>query len=180
MLLKRMRVVVPAGGVFILAVMPSFAQYPTPEQQGQNYSITVGAVFLAGKNVIKNTAPTVGVSWFDSASDELGSNAAIGITGDWVLVERSDYKKVNLVPVLLNYRQYGAIGAWRVFVNLGLGVLATSDAIPEMRLGSGAAFGWSGGLGVDITRNLFFQGRFIGGKYPGDDGITAVQLGYRF
>jgi hypothetical protein len=180
MFLKSWRFVVPAGGVFILAVVPTFAQYPTPEQTGLDYSITVGAAFLTGKNVLKNTAPTVGVSWFGAVSEELGTSAAIGVTGDWILVQRLDNRNVSLVPVLLNYRQYGAIGGWRVFVNFGLGVLATTDAIPEMRLGSGATFGWSGGLGVDITSNLFFQGRFIGGQYPSDDGIAAVQLGYRF
>lgn len=178
---KCWRFLIPAGGFFLLTALPSSAQeYPTPEQTGLNYSFTAGVAFLIGENLVNTTSPHVGVSWFGPADPDLGTNGAIGLTGDWILVTRNDDEQVSVVPVLLSYRQYGAIGGWRVFVNFGLGIIASTDAIPEMQLGSGAEFGWSGGLGVDITNNLFFQGRFIGGADPGDDGMAAVALGYRF
>jgi hypothetical protein len=176
---KLWRIAIPAGGLFIAALSSTLAQYPIPEQAGLNYSITAGVAFLTGTDVFNNTAPTIGVSWYGAVSENLGDNSAIGLTGDWILVQRQD-NDVNLVPVFLNYRRYGAIGGWRVFVTFGLGILATTDSIPEMELGNGAAFGWTGGLGVDITNNLFFHGRFIAGQHPGNDGIATAELGYRF
>jgi hypothetical protein len=165
-------VVAPAGALH--------AQFPTAESMGLNYSITAGVAFLANRNMPNTTLPMIGLAWYDVAGDELGASAVIGVTADWTQIKRYDGKTVQYLPVMLNYRQYGIIGGYRVFVNLGAGVLAATDSISDMNIKNGATFGWTGGMGVDLTNNLYFQGRFIGGKSPGDDGLTSVQMGYRF
>lgn len=170
-----------AAGAALASADMAGAQLLTPEEIGLNYAFVVGAAFSVNENLDNKGFVNLGVSWYGDTSADLGDNSAIGISGDWILVQRElDGKEVNLVPVLLNYKQYAPIGAWRVFVNFGIGILAATDDIPEMLLDEGANFGWSGGLGVDLSNHLFGQVRYIGGNNPGEDGVVSVQVGYRF
>ena len=156
------------------------AQYPTPEGMGLNYTLTAGAAFLVGPNINKGTVPTVGVSWYDTVTTDVVANAAVGLSGDWLQITRNNGKTVQMVPVMLNYKQYAISGGYRIFVNLGAGVLALTDTVPEMQLNSKVNFGWTGGFGVDVSNSLFVQARFIGGTNPGNSGLGALELGYRF
>jgi len=175
------RLVIGIGAfLLIMARVPAAAQVFLPEETGLNYSITVGAALMVSENLRNESSPMVGVSWYDVAGANFGNNATFGISADWLQVERNDGTDVSIIPILFNYRQYGAISTYRVFVNFGVGILATTDGIPEMKLDDGSNFGWTGGLGVDVTNRFYFQSRFIGGKNPGDDGLVSVQLGYRF
>jgi hypothetical protein len=164
--------------VLLLGVQAA-AQILTPEQMGLNYSVSAGVGLMANSIFDTNSVPSIGFGWYDTAGSVFGNNAAFGLTADWMLVKRNNGEDVNLVPLLFNYRQYGAISSYRVFATLGVGILATTDSIPEMGLEDGANLGWTVGVGLDITNNLFFQGRFIAGSDPGDDGVTSLQLGYR-
>ena len=155
------------------------AQYGTPETMDMGYSIAIGAAIATGEDVSETTTPIVSIGWYGAAGDEFGSNSAIGLTADWTLIDNGD-KDVHLVPVLINYKQYGIIGGYRVFVNFGVGVLAASDDIPDRKIDDGANFGWRGGMGVDLSNTLYGQARYIGGQNPSDDGMIAVQVGYRF
>ena len=155
------------------------AQYPMPEDMGLNYSVAIGAAVPIG-HVEQSFAPMVSAAWYGSTGEDLGERAAIGLSVDWTLLSRTSGSDASLVPVLFNYKQYGIIGNYRVFVNFGLGILALSDDVPDMKLESGANFGWTGGLGFDLSNNLYGKVRYIGGKNPSDDGLIAVQLGYRF
>lgn len=156
------------------------AQFPTPEDLGYEYSINAGVAFPINSDVNFDNTFIVGVSWYGAADNDFGNNAALGLSGDWTIVERFDGENVNLIPMMINYRQYGVIGGYRVFVNLGIGVIVATDDIPEMEIDDGANFGWTGGLGLDINNQLFTQFRFIGGENPGEDGLATVELGYRF
>lgn len=156
------------------------AQFPTPEDLNYNYAINAGVLFPINNNVNMDNSFIVGVSWYGAADNDFGNNAALGLSGDWTVIERNDGENVNLVPLMLNYRQYGIIGGYRVFVNLGIGVIAATDDIPEMKIDDGTNFGWTGGLGVDLNNQVFAQFRFIGGRDPGEDGLATVELGYRF
>ncbi len=155
------------------------AQYGTPETMDLGYSISIGAAIATGENVSDPTTAIVTVGWYGAAGSEFGSDAAIGLTVDWTLIDNGD-TDVHLVPVLLNYKRYGIIGSYRVFVNFGVGVIAASDDIPDRQIDDGANFGWTGGAGVDLSNNLYGQARYIGGENPSDDGMIAVQVGYRF
>ena len=160
----------------------SVAQLGIPEDNELNYSLTLGAAIPVSGSVNQEAEPLVGITWYDQAGEQLGGgNGAVGISGEWTQIRRKlDDKDVSLVPIMLNYRQYGSAGSWRLFTNLGVGIIAATDNIPEMRIDTGANFGWTGGFGIDLTNNLFFQFRFIGGSNPSDDGLWTVQGGYRF
>ncbi len=166
-------------GAFLLFVVqiPASAQVFSPEDTGLNYSVTVGVALMVSENLKSESVPMVGASWYEVAGANFGSNATFGISADWLQVERSNGRDVNIIPMLFNYRQYGTISSYRIFVNFGVGILATTDAIPEMKLDNGSNFGWTAGLGADITNSFYFQARFIGSK---NDGLVSVQLGYRF
>ena len=167
--------------VFALASMGyAYDAMPTPEDMGLNYSVTGGVVSSVNSNVKNGTRPTVGISWYGAAEPNFGDMAAFGLSAEWIGIQRNDGKAVNLVPLLFNYKKSGIISAYRVFVVLGVGIQVATDNIPQMRLGQGASFAWSGGLGLDFTNNLFGQARFIGGQYPAQDGMVSIQLGYRF
>jgi len=175
------RLILRLGAILLIAAqVPAAAQVFSPEETGLNYSITVGAALMVSENLQDDSSPMIGVSWYELAGANFGNNATFGISADWLQVKRNDGTDVSIVPVLFNYRQYGAISNYRVFVNFGVGILAATDGVPEMKLDDGSNFGWTGGLGADITNRFYFQARFIGGKNPGDDGLVSVQLGYRF
>lgn len=154
--------------------------YPTPEMDDLNYSINVGAALLVNSDMDNSESVAIGVSWFDAADRNFGQMATFGLSADWYQVERNNGDKVQVVPILFNYRQYGFISSYRVFAELGVGMIATTDGIPEMELDDGANFGWAGGIGLDINNNLFLHGRFIGGEHPDKDGAALLQIGYRF
>ena len=170
-------------GLLIVSASGAQAQlyrYPTPEEFGLNYEIHAGAVFPINGDVNTTTSFLVGISWYDELGQEFGDGSTLGLSGDWTTIERFDGTNVSLVPVMVNYKRYGLIGNYRVFGLLGIGIIATTDDIPEMQMKSGANFGWNGGLGVDIDNNIFFQARFFGSDKPADDGFVSVELGYRF
>ena len=153
---------------------------PTPEDMGLNYSISAGATFSGNSKVNKGNSPTVNFSWYGPAESAFGDMAAFGLSGDWVGLQRNDGEKVQLGVLTLNYKKSGIISSYRVFVVVGLGIRFTTDAVPEMRIGKGTQFAWNGGIGLDLTNSLFAQARFIAGQYPGQDGMAAMELGYRF
>lgn len=156
------------------------ARFPIPEQLGLGYAINGGAAIALKSDLQRQASPMFGVSWFGPADSTFNNQAAIGLSIDWTPIERFDGKNVSYVPILFNYREYGDIGGYRVSVTLGVGVLGLSDDIPVMQLQKGASFGWSGGVGIDISNTLNGLFRFIGGENPGDDGLVTLQLGYRF
>lgn len=167
-------------GLVLCVAFPARAQFQTPEQLGFSYAVTAGAMIPVNKNANLDVSPTVGVSWYGEAGSDFGDGAAFGLSGDWTIIKRDDGKSVNVVPVLINYKRYGIIGAYRVFVNMGIGIIAATDSINAISINKGASFGWTGGLGFDISNNLFTQARFIGGQKPGEDGLVSIQAGYRF
>jgi hypothetical protein len=122
----------------------------------------------------------VNFSWYGTAESAFGDMSAFGLSADWVGLLRNDGKEVQLGLVCFNYKRSGIIGAYRVFVALGLGIRVTTDQVPEMLIGKGSQFAWNGGIGLDFTNSLFGQARFMGGQHPGDDGMSLVELGYRF
>ena len=171
----------------LIMVVPAMAQYdtpgnffPIPEDYDLNYSLQVGNAFLVGNNVENDSRIIVGVSWFGPTGWRNCDMTALGISGDWIPVRRNDGTDVNLIPVMINYRKYGIMSPYRIFITLGAGILYTTDSITEMNLEKGSNFGWTGGIGIDLSNNLFGNFRFIGGKNPADDGIVSLQLGYRF
>lgn len=177
----RLLSLIAAGLVLVLAGAGyAYDAMPTPEDMGLDYSITAGVVSSVNGDIENGTSPTVGVSWFGAADSPFGDMAAFGLSAEWIGIKRNDGTNVNLVPILVNYKQSGIIGGYRVFVILGLGIQVATDDIPEMRLGDGASFAWTGGMGVDITNSIFAQAKFIGGQYPGQDGLVSINLGYRF
>jgi len=153
---------------------------PTPEDMGLNYSISAGGAFAVSQNVTNGSRPTVNFTWYGPAEAAFGDMAAFGLSADWVGLMRNDGQAVQLGALCFNYKRSGIIGGYRVFVAMGLGIRVTTDDVPEMRIGQGTQFAWNGGIGLDITNSLFGQARFIGGQHPGDDGMTAIELGYRF
>lgn len=153
---------------------------PTPEDMGLYYSITAGAAFSVNSNVKNGSRPTVGFSWFGPAEAAFGDMAAFGLSGDWVGLKTNDDRNVNLGFLTVNYKVSAVMSGYRVFVVMGLGIRYSTDSVPEMRIGQGTQFGWDGGIGIDFTNNLFGQARFLGGEHPGQDGMTAIELGYRF
>lgn len=171
-------------GIACLIAAPVSAQtenvFPTPEQADMSYTIYGGAAFPISGNTNTESMPDLGITWYGPAGPGFGDMASLGLSVDWIPFERNDGENVNIVPFLVNYKQYGVIGNYRVSVNFGIGFLATTDEIPEMKLSSGANFGWTGGLGFDISNNVTFLAKFIGGSNPSDDGMVSFQLGYRF
>jgi hypothetical protein len=153
---------------------------PTPEDMGLNYSISAGVAMSVNSNVNNGTRPTVNFSWFGPAEPAFGDMAAFGLSGDWVGLQRNDGKNANLGFLTVNYKVSAILSAYRVFVVVGLGIRYSSEKVPEMRIGQGTQFGWDGGIGIDFTNNIFGQARFLAGQNPGQDGMTALELGYRF
>jgi hypothetical protein len=169
--------------LFILAIGSGFAYdiLPTPEDMELNYSFTFGAAIAVSENVKNDSSPTAGIAWYGPMNEaNFGDMAALGLTGDWIGIERFDGQNVNLIPILLNYKQSALISSYRVFVNLGVGIRFASDKLPEMRIQEGTDFCWTAGAGIDLTNRLYGNFRFIGGKYPGDDGLATIEVGYRF
>lgn len=166
-------------GLSLLTASCSFAQILAPEDMGLNYSITAGVAFPLTSDVQSSSAPILGVGWYGNAGS--GSpTAQIGLTVDWIPIDRADGKSVSLVPVQLNYKMYNHVSGYRVFTNIGVGVIAASDNVAPMSLDNGVNFGWNVSIGVDLTNKVFAQARFIAGSDPSNDGLGAVQLGYRF
>ncbi len=153
---------------------------PTPEGMGLNYSVFAGVVSSVNSDVDNGTRPTAGFAWYGPAEPAFGDMAAFGLSADWIGLQRNDGKDVSLAPVLFNYKQSAIVGGYRVFVTLGLGIRYATDQIPEMKLGSGTSFAWEGGVGLDFTNQIFVHARFIAGENPGQDGLVATELGYRF
>jgi hypothetical protein len=178
--MKQTAIVLAVGAVLLSALPASAQVIPTPEDMGLNYTFYAGASVLTNDKMNNTTSLMLGIAYYDSAGGMFGQYTTFGLTADWTPIERNDGTSVQYVPVLFNYRQYGFISSYRVFVNLGVGVIGTTDSINDMKLSSGANFGWSAGLGFDMTNSLNFQARFIGGQNPGDDGLVSIQLGYRF
>lgn len=172
-----------AIGLLLAVVTAGYAYeaMPTPEDMGLNYSFTAGAAIPVRNGNTKNNAfPTVGVAWYGPMNENnFGSMSALGLTGDWIGIQRFDGANINLVPVLLNYKQSGLLSSYRVFVNLGVGIRFASDDIPELRIQKGSSFCWTAGAGIDLTNRLFGNFRFIGGQNPSDDGAACVEIGYR-
>ncbi len=162
-------------------VLPAYDAMPTPEDMELNYSFSAGAAIAVKSNVKNNASPAIGVAWYGPMDANFGDMAALGLSFDWIGVTRAvDDEPVNLVPVLLNYKQSTMLSSYRVFVNLGVGIRYASDNIPEMRIEDGTGFCWTAGGGIDLTNRIYGNFRFIGGEHPGDDGVVAIQLGYRF
>lgn len=151
-----------------------------PEQMQLNYTLTAGAVYAVNSHVLQRWEPIVGIAWYGPMGDEFGANSALGLSADWIPLQRNDNETVSLIPMLINYRVYGYAAGYRLFTTLGIGVTVASDDVPEMRLNDGANFGWTAGFGIDITNQFYGQFKFIGSSNPGDDGLAGVQLGYRF
>jgi hypothetical protein len=183
MTIKGMLLSLLAIGLTLMLSMAGFAYdaMPTPEDMGLNYSMTAGAAIAVKSHVPNPDSPTVGIAWYGPMNEaNFGDMACLGLTGDWIGVKRADGQNVNLIPILLNYKQYAILSSYRVFVNLGVGIQFASDDLPEMRIQSGTSFAWTAGVGIDLTNRLFGNFRFIGGQNPGDDGVGAIELGYRF
>lgn len=154
---------------------------PTPEDMDLNYFFTAGAAIAVNSGVVNEVSPTIGVGWYGPMNEaNFGDMASLGLTFDWIGVTRADDENVNLIPVLINYKQSAMLSSYRVFVNLGVGIRYSSDNIPQMRIEDGTSFCWTAGAGIDLTNRLFGNMRFIGGEHPGDDGVAAIELGYRF
>ena len=158
----------------------AYNSMPTPEDMGLNYSVSAGAAMSVNSKVNNGTRPTVNFSWFGPAEPAFGDMAAFGLSGDWIGLQRNDGKSVNLGVFTVNYKVSAILSSYRVFVVMGLGIRYSSANVLEMRIGQGTQFGWDGGIGIDFTNNLFGQARFIAGQNPGQDGMTALELGYRF
>ena len=168
------------AGLSMVLASCSFAQVLAPEDMGLNYSLTAGAAFPVNSDVPDSAVPIIGVAWYGSAGRENFGNAQIGLSIDWTQVSRNDGEDVNLVPVLLNYKAYTNISGYRVFANIGIGIIGADDNVGSMQIENGANFGWTIGAGVDLSNNLFGQFRFLASDNPGDDGLAAFQVGYRF
>lgn len=179
---KGIKIGLLAVGLAIILACATYAYdaMPTPEDMGLNYSITAGVVSSVNSKVDNGTRPTAGFAWYGPAEAAFGDMAAFGLSADWIGLQRNDGTDVQLAPVLFNYKQSGIISSYRVFVTIGLGIRYATDQIPEMRIGSGTSFAWQGGVGLDFTNNIFGQARFIAGQNPGQDGLAAIELGYRF
>lgn len=171
------------GLLFISAVAGlTYDAMPTPEDMGFNYSFTAGAAIPVKNHATKDNAfVTAGVAWYGPMNEaNFGDMAALGLSGDWIGIQRFDGTNVSLVPILLNYKQSAILSSYRVFVNLGVGIRFASDNLPELRITSGSSFCWTAGAGIDLTNRLYGNFRFIGGQNPSDDGLAAIELGYRF
>ncbi len=153
---------------------------PTPEDMDLNYSISAGAAFSVNSDLQDGARPTVSFSWFGAAEPAFGDMAAFGLSGDWIGLKRNDGEDVNLGVLTVNYKVSSIISSYRVFVVMGLGIRYASNDVTVMKVSKGTAFAWDGGIGIDLTNNLFGQARFIAGQNPGQDGMTAVEIGYRF
>ncbi len=153
-----------------------------PENTGTGYSFTAGVMFaINNTDLPNNTArPLIGLAWYGQAGEIFGDNCAIGLSAEWMNVERPKGDMINLLPLLLNVKFYGAASGWRLSATLGAGVLISSDDVPEMELSEGGNFGWTGKLGIDFTNEFFAQANFIASSNPSKDGFAGVQLGYRF
>lgn len=159
---------------------PLLCQLPIPEQTDLSYTFFAGAAFPISGHTQTKSMPDIGLTWYGPAESIFGDNACFGLSVEWIPFQNDEGDTINIVPFFINYKQYGVIGNWRLSVNFGAGILATTDGIPELNLNSGSNFGWTGGVGVDISNNITLEAKFIGGNDPSNDGMAAVQLGYRF
>lgn len=170
-----------------LALLPSCSQAQevlVPEALGDGYQFSVGAAVFINKHLkdtlISKDRPLLTFAWYGPTEETLGAASAIGMSVEWTSIQRLDGNEVNVIPVMLNYRAYGYAAGFRLWTNLGVGIIALSDHLPLLKLQNGGNFGWSVGFGVDITNEFYGQFRFIGSKNPSDDGLIGLQLGYRF
>jgi len=176
----QMRGLLAAGLAVVLCVglgSACCAQYGTTLKSGLGYSIDAGALFPLGDGVDGRGILTA--SWYGPVSEDVGRETAYGLSVEWTSVDRLG-TDVDIYPVFLNYRQHGMPAGPNSFVTLGLGVVNAIDEVPEMELDDGLNFAWTAGIGMDFGQKYQAQVRFIGGDDPGDDGMFAVQVGYRF
>lgn len=178
---KKWLIGILVAGLSLVMASCSFAQVLAPEDMGLNYSFTAGAAFPVNSDVADSAVPLLGIAWYGSAGarDNFG-NAQIGLSVEWTQITRNDGGSVNLFPVLFNYKAYTNLGGYRVFTNIGIGAIGADDNIASMQVENGINFGWTIGAGVDLSNKLFGQFKFLASDSPGDDGLTAVQIGYRF
>ncbi len=178
--MKTLSAIALAATLSLILGISCAAQYITPEQTGLNYSINVGVAFPVNSDVEDDTAPVLGITWYGPAGLNMGENAVVGLSFDWTEISRTGGGDVSLFPMLFNYGQYNRIGGFRVFANLGLGIMYADDNIPEMDIENGIQFAWALGASVDITEQLNLGVRFLASDSPGDDGLVIGQIGYRF
>jgi len=156
--------------------------YPTGQLGGEVeklWNIHGGASFMLG-DTDDSVEPIVGIEYARPAGAAAGAGGALSLSADYVPVtEKGDTK--SLVPILLNYKKTSAAGARHsLFGGIGVGAFWASDDIKAMDIDSGLNFAWDVILGVNLSSDLFTQARFIAGSKPGDDGMIAAELGYRF
>lgn len=173
--------------IALLALLPQCSpaqEVLVPEALGLGYQFSVGAAIFINKHlkdtIISQNRPLLTLAWYGPTEETMGAASAIGMSAEWTSMERLDGNTVNVIPIMLNYRAYGYAAGFRLWTNLGVGIIALSDNLPLFGLQSGGNFGWSAGFGVDITNEFYGQARFIGSKNPKQDGMIGIQLGYRF
>jgi len=143
-------------------------------------NVHVGAAFLMG-DTQDDTELIAGIEYAMPAEGLLGgAGGAITISVDYLPISQAG-DTVSLFPVLVNYKKQNLLGEkYRIFGGLGAGIYYATDPITGMDLEDGVSFAWNVIAGVDLSRDLFFQARYIAGSNPGDDGMIATELGYRF
>lgn len=194
--LKKTTVLVILIAVLLSLAAAANAQYGPPafDTEEPPWYIRAGAAFPLG-DTPDDVVPVVGLGYEEGFSDNPGSfwgfsadyipmkteTVTLGIgPGGELIVEDVDSHTASLVPFLVYVKGQSVVGGYRMWGAAGIGTYWASRDVPEMQLDSGFNFAWSLQAGLDFSRQLFADVRYIAGSNPGDDGIITTELGWRF
>lgn len=183
--MRKLLIIVPVLLAAILALTTTahaqyYDSYYETEKDSKPFSVHLGAGFLSGNT----QADTVFIGGFDYQIPLTVSNTnnnnyfVMGV--DYMPIGTFNNGTVSVIPIQLSVRSYGVMGGYRGYFQAGAGIRVASDDIPELRISSGAQFEWNAAIGVNITRSFFTQVRYLAGSNPSNDGVTCLELGYRF
>lgn len=143
------------------------------------WNIHAGVGFLSG-DTRDDVTWVVGLEYEIPVGDVTRPDNYVTFGADYISIDTLTTGTESVIPILLGYRKYGQIGNSRAYFGVGIGTLWASDNIPELRIDDGFDFGWDVNAGFEFTNAVFLQARYIAGSHPTDDGVTTVEIGYRF
>ncbi|MBI2844382.1 MAG: hypothetical protein HYX78_13370 [Armatimonadetes bacterium] len=179
---KSVTLLIVSAIAALLAVTAAQAQFDYYDvyDQPSRWNIHAGIGFLSG-DIDEDTTWVVGVEHerpLGGEVDRTDSFLTLGV--DWMPIDTNTTGTESVVPILIGYRRYTALGARRVYFGIAAGTRWASEDIPELDIKDGFEFEWGLNTGINFTPEFFGQLRYLAGSEPSDDGVFTIELGYRF
>jgi hypothetical protein len=175
--LRPVLLVLIAGTLLTAGAAQGQYGYYTTGPEERAWDIHAGIGWLTGETG-DDTTWIAGLTYQWPIGDPGRDYLTFGV--DYYPVDTLTTGTESVVPMLLGYRRYGQMAAYRVYFGAGIGARWASEDIPELQIDEDFEFEWGLNAGINFTPDFFGQLRYLAGSNPGDDGIIALEIGYRF